>query len=154
MYELFALDRNSCNYSQYFSKKLDIPKSLLQTLPYFFPSAYYNHFHFQKKFLMKPVTFDFNRSLLLTISSIKSPLAQQMKLSTSNFKLFPTFSYQLPKIYLHFHNKRFFNGTWYIWLLNPPFFLLHLYPLHHLIILLNCFEIEKFRKQFLSEEVQ
>ena len=25
-------------------------------------------------------------------------------------------SYQLPKIYLHFQNKKIFNETWYIWL--------------------------------------
>ena len=37
-----------------------------------------------------------------------SPLLQQkssMKPYTSNFKTFPTFSYQLPKIDLHSHNK-------------------------------------------------
>ena len=62
-----------------------------------------------------------------------------MKPYSSDFKPFPTFSYQLPEIYLHFHNKKtlmkpdtFDN--------NPLlFFLLHLYPLYHLIILLNCF---------------
>ena len=32
-------------------------------------------------------------------------------------KPFPTFFYQLPKIYVHFQNKnKIFNETWYIWL--------------------------------------
>ena len=41
---------------------------------------------------------------------------------------FPTFSYQLPKIYLHFQNK---NLQWNQVHLT---FLLTLYPLNHLII--------------------
>ena len=70
-----------------------------------------------------------------------SPISQQnssMRPSSSDFKLYPTFSNQLPKIYVHFHNKKkkklmkpdIFN-------FNPPsFFPPHLYLLHHLII---CF---------------
>ena len=39
-----------------------------------------------------------------------------MKPYTSDFKPFSTFPYQLPKVYLQFHNQKIFNETCYIWL--------------------------------------
>ena len=61
-----------------------MPKPLSLTFPYFFPSALYKQFHFQKKSLMKPDTFD--------------------------FKPFHHSPHRLDKIYHNFH-KKIFNET-------------------------------------------
>ena len=58
-----------------------------------------------------------------------------MKPYTSSFKPFPTFSYQLLKIYLHFLNKKSLMKP-DTFDFNPTFSLLHIYRLHYFII---CF---------------
>ena len=81
------------------------------------------------------------KNIRLVHNIVNRTLSQQkssMKPYTSNFKHFLIVSYQLPKIYLHFYNQKSLTkpDTFYF---NPPFFLFHLYPLHHVIILLNFF---------------
>ena len=63
-----------------------------------------------------------------------------MKPGTFDFKPLPTFSYKLAKIYLVFHNKKkslmksdTFDFKAFL------FLLLHLYPLHPLIVVFICF---------------
>ena len=56
------------------------------------------------------------------------------KLDKSNLKPSQLFSYQLPKIYLHFQNKKSLMKPDTFDYKSLTVFLIQLYPLHHLII--------------------
>ena len=63
------------------------------------------------------------------------------------------FSYQLPKMYLQFQNQKLWWNLIHLTLILSQVFCYHYAPSTIVKSLLTCFQIEKLRKQSLSEEV-